>query len=72
MNRMKTSVKPSYLELRASGYRFENHGVLLGDRPRDAAVSWYHVIAPDGGDVAHCKGIAAAYQAACAHRRPGA
>lgn len=62
-----TAPPPSYLELRQAGYQFTNHGVLLGDRPRQAALCWYGILAPDGEQIGSAKGITAALEVARTH-----
>jgi hypothetical protein len=58
---------PSYTSLTRVGYRFTNHGKMLGDRKRDGASCWYGVTAPDGSHVGSVRGISSAYAAACKH-----
>ncbi|TCT21178.1 hypothetical protein EDC35_10431 [Thiobaca trueperi] len=63
------AVDPGYLNLRAAGYRWDNCGVMLGDRPRDPNATTYGTYAPNGALIGYARGMCRAYRLALEHWR---
>lgn len=60
---------PGYLALKDEGYRFDNCGRRLGDRPGDSRSTCFAIYAPGGALLNYRRGIVAAYHLALSHYR---